>query len=76
MFVGRVGIEPTSYGLRDRCNASVCYRPVAPPLGIEPRPSALQADAQTSYARVGNMEYLAIPLVLNYAVVKDLNRNF
>lgn len=53
-FVGRVGIEPTSYGLRDRCNASICYRPVAPPLGIEPRPSALQADAQTSYARVGS----------------------
>ena len=26
---------------------------MAPPLGVEPRPSALQADAQTSYARVG-----------------------
>jgi hypothetical protein len=51
--VGRVGIEPTSYGLRDRCNASICYRPVAPPLGIEPRPSAFRADAQTSYASSG-----------------------
>jgi hypothetical protein len=30
LVVGRVGIEPTSYGLRDRCNASVCYRPVGP----------------------------------------------
>ena len=27
--VGRVGIEPTSYGLRDRCNASICYRPAS-----------------------------------------------
>jgi hypothetical protein len=49
---------------------------MAPPLGVEPRPSALQADAQTSYARVGKMGYLAIPLVLNYAVVKEVNRDF
>ena len=49
---------------------------MAPPLGVEPRPSALQADAQTSYARVGKMGYLAIPLVLNYAVVKEVSRNF
>jgi hypothetical protein len=73
--VGRVGIEPTSYGLRDRCNASICYRPVAPPLGVEPRPSVFRTDAQTAYARVGKMGYLAIPLVLNYAVVKEVNRN-
>lgn len=52
--VGRVGIEPTSNGLRDRCNASVCYRPMAPPPGVEPGPSAFRADAQTSYARVGS----------------------
>ena len=87
VVVGRVGIEPTSYGLRDRCNASICYRPVAPmrekqarssfglprlapPLGVEPRPSVFRTDAQTAYARVGKMGYLAIPLVLNYAVVK------
>jgi hypothetical protein len=25
--VGRAGIEPAFFGLRDRCNASVCYRP-------------------------------------------------
>ena len=75
VVVGRVGIEPTSYGLRDRCNASICYRPVAPPLGVEPRPSVFRTDAQTAYARVGKMGYLAIPLVLNYAVVKEANRN-
>jgi hypothetical protein len=27
---------------------------MVPPLGVEPRPSAFQADAQTSYARVGH----------------------
>jgi hypothetical protein len=69
--VGRVGIEPTSYGLRDRCNASICYRPMAPPLGVEPRPSVFRTDAQTSYARVGKKGYPLIPLVLNYEVVKE-----
>ena len=54
VLVGRVGIEPTSNGLRDRCNASVCYRPMVPPPGVEPGPSAFRADAQTCYARVGS----------------------
>ena len=51
--VSRMGIEPTSCGVRDRCNASVCYRLVVPPPGVEPGPSAFRADTQTSYARVG-----------------------
>ena len=51
--VSRAGIEPTSYGLRNRCNTSICYRLEVPSPGIEPGPSAFQADAQTSYARMG-----------------------
>ena len=76
--VGRVGIEPTSYGLRDRCNPAFATDPIesfAPPLGVEPRPSVFRTDAQTAYARVGKMGVLANPLVLNYAVVKEVNRN-
>lgn len=62
--VGRVGIEPTSYGLRDRCNPAFATDPIesfAPPLGVEPRPSVFRTDAQTSYARVGRWGFWRTP---------------
>lgn len=61
-FVGRVGIEPTFFGVRDRCNNQLLLptRSV-PPSGIEPEPLGLQPSAQTNYARVGWMSLVLAP---------------
>ena len=54
-LVGRRGIEPPFYGLRNRCNASVCYRPMSPTPWNRTR-SSCSSDRRADHVRESGLK--------------------